>query len=468
MIPNTYYQRLQSWLWNREPASRGGRLVLHLARYAMALARDMVRGEISLRAMSLVYTTLLSLAPLLALAFSLLKALGLHESLEPMLERMLSPLGDQAPVIAEHLIGFVDNMKVGVLGFLGVILLVYTSVSMITKVEEAFNFIWKIGRARAIGQRFSEYLVVLMIGPMLVVAALGLTASLRSNSLVVGLMTIEPFGGGILFLTKMVPYLLIILVLTFIYAYIPNTRVSLRAAAVGGLFGGVVWQSASVAFASFVANTNYTAIYSGFAVVIVLLLWIYVGWLIIMMGCRLAFYVQNPRFLSGIVEPPPASRSAEFLALRLMALVGRRFLAGEPALGFDQLRCQLGVPDEHLERVAALLVRLEVLAELQPGRRLLPARDLDSYRVDELWLWSRGEIPAVPPGDAEEQRVLDLLRRLERDSAVPGPAFGEWLRQSARPAGAAEPSPKREPTPYNPQHSSGATSKAPQPAGESK
>lgn len=465
MIPNTYQQRLHAWLWNREPASRGGRLMLHLARYAMALARDMVQGEISLRAMSLVYTTLLSLAPLLALAFSLLKALGLHESLAPLLERMLRPLGDQAPVITEHLIGFVDNMKVGVLGFLGVILLVYTSVSMITKVEEAFNFIWKIGRTRAIGQRFSEYLVVLMIGPMLVVAALGLTASLRSNRLVMDLMTIEPFGGGILFLTKMVPYLLIIAVLTFIYAYIPNTRVSFRAAGVGGLFAGVVWQSASVAFASFVTNTNYKAIYSGFAVVIVLLLWIYVGWLIIMIGCRLAFYVQNPRFLVGTVEPPPDSRSAEFLALRLMSLVGRRFQAGQSALGFDDLRCRLGAPDEHLERVAVLLVRLELLAELQPGRRLLPARDLDSYRVDELWLWSRGALPAVPAGAADEQRALELLRGLERRAAVPGMPFGEWLRQ-APPQPADQHSADR---PYNPQHSSGAAaSNAPVQAGESK
>jgi membrane protein len=464
MIPNTYHQRLQAWLWNREPASPGGRVLLHLARYAMALARDMVQGEISLRAMSLVYTTLLSLAPLLALAFSLLKALGLHESLEPILEHMLSPLGDQAPVIADHMIGFVDNMKVGVLGFLGVILLVYTSVSMITKVEEAFNFIWKIGRARAIGQRFSEYLVVLMIGPMLVVAALGLTASVRSNRLVMDLMTIEPFGGGILFLTKMVPYLLIIAVLTFIYAYIPNTRVSFRAAGVGGLFAGVVWQSASVAFASFVANTNYKAIYSGFAVVIVLLLWIYVGWLIIMVGCRLAFYVQNPRFLSGTTEPPPASRGAELLALRLMSLVGRRFQAGQPPLGFDELRCRLGVPDEHLEQVTALLLRRELLAELQPGRRLLPARDLDSYPVDELWLWSRGEIPAVPPGAADEQRALELLRALEQRAAAGGPAFGQWLREGA-PQRADQSGADRA---YNPQHSSGAASNAPVQAGESK
>ena len=434
LIANSYYQRLHQWVWTTEPGSRLGRYALHVSRYTMALARDMAEGEISLRAMSLVYTTLLSLAPLLALAFSVLKALGVHDSMEPVLEQLLRPLGDQAAVISQHLIGFVDNMQVGVLGFLGVVMLIYTAVSMITKVEGSFNFIWKIGGSRGFTKRFSEYLVVLLIGPMVVFAAIGLTASARSNHVVMDVMAIEPFGAVILFLTKMVPYLLIIGVLGFIYAYIPNTRVQMKAAAIGGLFGGLVWQSASVAFATFVSNANYKAIYSGFAIVIVLLLWIYLGWLIILMGCRLAFYVQSPRFLPGTAEPaPPSSRAAEFLALRLMALVGRRFLAGEAPLGFEELRRQLAVPGEHLERTVKGLLLCEVLAEVQPGRKLLPARDLESYNVTQLWLWSRGEMPDSPAHGAQDRQVLAYMRELEsRASGKPAPSLRDWLRDGGQ------------------------------------
>ena len=429
MISTAYYQRLHTWVWNTEPGSRLGRYALHAARYAMALARDMAEGEITLRAMSLVYTTLLSLAPLLALAFSLLKAMGIHDKLEPVLEQLLQPLGDEAPAIAQQLIGFVDNMRVGVLGFLGVIKLIYTAVSMITKVESSFNFIWKIGGTRGFTKRFSEYLVVLLIGPMVVFAAIGLTASARSNHVVMEVMAIEPFGSAILFLTKMLPYLLIFGVLAFIYAYIPNTRVQMKAAAIGGLFGGVVWQSASVAFAGFVANANYKAVYSGFAVVIVLLLWIYVGWLIILMGCRLAFYVQYPRFLPGTAEPaPPSSREAEFLALRLMAQIGRRFLAGEVPLGFEELRRQLAVPAEHLERTVSVLLLREVLAETQPGRKLLPARDLESYSLTQLWLWARGDAPESPAHQGPDRQVLAAIGELEsRATAQAGPSLREWL-----------------------------------------
>jgi membrane protein len=438
LIANGYYQRLHNLVWNTEPGSRYGRYALHAARYAMALARDMAAGEISLRAMSLVYTTLLSLAPLLALAFSVLKALGVHDSMEPMLQRMLAPLGDQAGHLAQRIVGFVDNMKVGVLGFLGVILLVYTAVSMITKVESSFNFIWKIGATRGFSRRFSEYLVVLMVGPMVVFAALGLTASVRNNQLTLDLMTIEPFGTLILFLGRMLPYLLIVGVLTFIYIYIPNTRVRTRPAALGGLAAGVTWQSASAAFATFVSNANYQAIYSGFAVVIVLLLWIYLGWLITLMGCRLAFYIQYPRFLAGTGEPaPPASRAAEFLALQLMSLIGGAFLAGRPPLTREDLRSALAVPAEHVERSVARLLQCGVLAETQAGGAggvLLPARDLDGYSVAQLWLWSRGELPDSPVHDAQDRRVLAWLAELEQRAAgAPAPSLRQWLQQAASP-----------------------------------
>jgi membrane protein len=432
LIPNEYSRRLHQRLWNTEPATRVGRMALHAARYAMALARDMAEGEITLRAMSLVYTTLLSLVPLLALAFSMLKGLGMHESLEPALEHLLSPLGDQSALVAQSLVGFIDNMRVGVLGFLGVIMLIYTALSMIAKVESSFNFIWRIDNHGGVVRRFGEYLVVLLVGPALVLAALGLTASLRSSQLVQDVLSIEPFGSLILFLSKALPYLLIIGALAFCYAYLPNTRVRLGAAMVGGVFGGITWQTASVAFATFVVSTSYKAVYSGFAVVILLLLWIYVGWVIILLGCRLAFYVQNPRFLEGTVAPPPSSRAAESLALRLMALVAQRFLAGEPPLGFEALCGRLAAPAEHLERAIAVLSLRGLLAEVQPGRLLLPARDPDSYSVAQLWLWTRGEAPEPGGQPAPERQALLLLDELERRvAAAPSPSLRQWLQSGA-------------------------------------
>ncbi|GAC1624432.1 MAG: YihY/virulence factor BrkB family protein [Nevskia sp.] len=437
MLPNPY-DRVHGWLWTREPASPVERRLLHVARYALALLRDLIEGEISLRAMSLVYTTLLSLVPFLALAFSVLKALGVHNSLEPVLEQLLAPLGEQAAVISRSILGFVDNIKVGVLGSLGVGMLLYTAVSMISKIERSFNYIWKIGLTRGATQRFGEYLSVLIIGPVLVFSALGLTASVRSSAIVTTLAAIEPFGTTLLLLTRLAPYALIVAAFTFMYAFIPNTRVRLFAAAAGGLFAGVVWESASVGFATFVAGaSSYSAIYSGFAIVIILLIWLYLGWLIILFGCRLAFYVQNPRYLSGAVEAaPPGSRESEFLALCVMRLTASRFIAGQPPLAFEEVQRGLAISGERLERTVGDLVANGVLAEVQPGRKLLPARDPASYTLAQLWRWSRGPAPDLRGQHQDDRPARELLERIEAEaSGVGGMSLSEWLRE-ARPAGA--------------------------------
>ena len=121
----------------------------------MVLTRDIVRGQLTLRAMSLVYTTLLSIVPLLALSFSVLKAFGVHNQTEPMLRSFLSPLGEKGEEVSHRIIEFIQNMNVGVLGSLGLALLLYTSVSLMQKIEESCNFLWHISQPRSIGERFS-------------------------------------------------------------------------------------------------------------------------------------------------------------------------------------------------------------------------------------------------------------------------------------------------------------------------
>lgn len=431
MLPPPY-QRVHSLLWVDEPKSGWARRLTTPGRYALALLRDLLEGEISLRAMSLVYTTLLSLVPLLALAFSVLKAFGVHNTLEPILAQALAPLGPQAALISDNVITFVDNIKVGVLGSIGIALLLYTAVSMISKIEASFNFIWKIKQERGLTQRFGEYLSVLMIGPVLVFSAIGLTASLRSSTVVTTLAQYEPFGTTLLLATKLTPYLLIIGALTFLYSFIPNCRVHWRAAVAGGLFAGIGWESASIGFARFVAGaTSYSAIYSGFAIVIILLIWLYVSWLIVLFGCRLAFYVQHPRQLAGpVVVRPAASRESEYLPLRLMMLVVRRFNAGQPPLPLAEVERLLAVDGERLARAVELLASSGVLGESGPDRRLLPARDPASYRLADLWLWCRGARPEAAHHDADDRRLVAWMAAAEAGAAATGePSFADWLRR---------------------------------------
>lgn len=435
---NGHLKRLREHLWDHDTAGRYPRRAVTVARYAFVVARDLFEGQLSMRAMGLVYTTLLSIVPLLALAFSVLKALGVHNSLEPVLLEFLRPLGARAFEITDSIISFVEKIQVGVLGSLGVALLFYSAISLIQKVEEAFNFIWRVERPRPLSQRLGEYFAVLTVGPVLVFSALGITASVMSSDVMLRIVEIEPFGILVYMATKLLPYVLIVAAFTFLYSFVPNTRVRIGAAAAGGLLAGVLWQSGSLAFASFVAAaTNYNAIYSGFAIVIFLLIWLYLGWLILMVGCLLAFYVQHPEHLKPHRAPTQMSgRQTEYLALMIMALAGRRFINGEPGYTEEELSLALNAEPDHIGRVSDILIFHGLLAESGSDRtRLVPAIDLDSLKLSRIWRLARaGSVPRNRPHAELTTEVLGLLDHAEArfDEQVGGLSLRAWLLQ--RPA----------------------------------
>lgn len=417
-MSNQLLHRLRQYLWQgHESQSPHKTSLLTAGRYVFALTRDVLEGQISMRAMSLVYTTLLSLVPILALAFSVLKAMGAHNTLEPVLLELLRPLGDQAHEVARNVIGFVEKMKVGVLGSLGISLLLYSAVSLIQKVEASFNFIWRISHPRPMSQRISDYLSVLMVGPVLVFSSIGITATILNSNAVNLITSIEPFGMLFYTFTKLLPYLLIIAAFTFVYSFIPNTRVQFRAAFGGGVLAGILWQSSSLLFASFVSSaTNYNAIYSGFAIMIFLLIWIQLGWLILLIGCQLAFYIQHPEYLVPEKTMPTLSgKGVEFMALMIMSLTGQRFLKGEPGYTQEELAVAMDAAPEHVAQIVEILLYHRLLVESGEKRnRLTPGMDLDSIELARLWRLARaGNMPLPPTRIAPASQIKHLLDALE-------------------------------------------------------
>ena len=272
--------------------------LLRLLRLPYALARDLASGALRLRAMSLVYTTMLSIVPLLALSFSVLKGLGVHQTLKPLLFKFFEPLGDRGAEMTEQVIGFVDNVKGSVLGSVGLLFLIRIVYSMVQKVEDSFNYVWQVEKPRSMARRFSEYISVILIGPVVMVFALGMIASINNTALVEKLAAIEPFGTTLILAGKLAPYILIVLLFSFVYAFVPNTSVRIRAALVGGVIAGIFWAFTGALFASFIANSvSRAAIYSGFAIVLVALIWLYLSWLILLLGAQISFYVQRPEYL---------------------------------------------------------------------------------------------------------------------------------------------------------------------------
>jgi len=358
-------------------------------RILLAIVRDLADGQLSLRAMSLVYTTLLSLVPLLAVSFSVLKGLGIHNEVEPVLLRLLEPLGEQGMEITRRIIGFVENVKVGVLGSLGLALLVWTVISLLQKIERAFNFTWQIEQNRSFVRRFSDYLSVLLIGPLMVFMALGITASVTSNKVVDSLLALEPFGTALAVSGKILPYLFVIGAFTFIYIFIPNTRVQFRSALAGGVVAGVLWETTGWAFAAFIAisgNSVTTAIYSSFAILIFFMFWLYLSWLILLTGASIAFYHQHPETLSTPQrEFRLSARVREKAALLVMFLIGKSFYHDEQPWDIAGLARKLGTRRDAMAWLVGALERKGLLTSTtNEPPTLLPCHDLEHISLKRI------------------------------------------------------------------------------------
>ena len=413
-------ERLLGWIWqgNLRDMPRPRRMLMHVLRLLYVTLRELMGGQLNLRAMSLVYTTLLSLVPLLAVSFSVLKGFGVHNQVEPLLFNFLEPLGPKGIEVGEQIIGFVENVKAGVLGSIGLAFLLYTVISLIQKIEESFNYVWQVERLRSISQRFSNYLSVIMVGPMLVFSALGITASVMSMDLVQQLMATEPFGRLFAMGARLMPYFLVCAAFTFIYVFIPNTRVKLGAAIAGALLGGILWQTTGWVFATFIASSaRYAAIYSGFAILILLLIWMYLSWVILLLGAQVAFYVQNPQYLvREQVRFTLSSRLKERLGLDLMYHVARSHYRNERPWTLPALTDHLGIPGEPVQQLLGILVRAGYLAETaDEPPAYLPCQDIATIQLSDLLagIACAGESPFLkeedlPPVQAVDRAVSEL------------------------------------------------------------
>lgn len=375
------------WESRLDAMSRMQRLSITALRIGHLIIRDFLEGQLTLRAMGLVYTTLLALVPLLAVSFSVLKGFGVHNQVEPILLNLLAPLGDKGIEITNRVIEFVDNIKAGVLGSVGLAMLIYTVVSLLQKIERSFNYTWRLSEHRPLAQRFSDYLSVVLIGPVLVFTALGLTASVSSIEIVQQVMDIEAIGLLAAFMGRLLPYVLIISAFTFIYIFVPNTKVKLASALVGGLVAGVLWETTGWVFAAVVVNsTKYTAIYSAFATLIIFMIWLYLSWLILLIGGSIAFYHQHPEHCNLQARTLRLSnRMKEKISLLIMALIGQHYYQQRPLWTLEALAKKLNVGVEACGRLINTLVHAGLLvrtANKPPA--FLPGQALETLSLKDV------------------------------------------------------------------------------------
>lgn len=407
----------QLYLAGTEGAGPGARLRRSL-RYPAAVLRDLAGGDINLRAMGLVYTTVLSLVPAVALSFVVLRAFGLHRGLEPLLLEFFSPVGDGAHELTQRVMRFADTVRTGLVGSIGLALLLVTLMDTVRKVEDAFNFVWRVAKPRGFTRRVAEYVALLLAGPVVVVGVIAFSTLALDSANSLALQEARFMVRVTHLAIQLAPYAMVTLLFWALYLVIPNTRVRPGPSLLGAVAAGVLWAAAGKLFTAVVVYTSrFTLIYAGFALGGAFLLWTYLGWLILLAGARLAFYLQNPAWLRlGLKQLLLSPMEQERLGFAILLRIGG---SGTP-VGFDSLCRSLNAPGAAVSDTLALLARDGLLNGVDEGRPTL-ARPAAAIRLEEILAALRrpagNRTPLCSPPPAAVARIEDDVAEAWRRSA---------------------------------------------------
>lgn len=410
------WRLLEHLLWGeRAVGAHPLAVVLRLLRYPYAVLRDLSRGQVNLRAMGLVYATLLSLIPLLAFSFAILKVFGAHRDLEPIVLEFFRPVGDSAAALTARVMEFADNVSSGIVGSVGLALLLWTLIGTIQKIEDSFNFLWRVDQPRSFGRRIAEYLSLLILGPLLLVVFLGLAHAAIDSAAMQTIATLPLVERLMALALTLAPYAMVTTIFTGLYMFVPNTSVRIGPALIGGLAAGILWAATGKLFTEMVVyTTRLTVVYAGFAIIVAALLWTYFGWLILLIGVQLSFYVQNPSYLRlGLVELKLSSVELEELTLKVMYLIGMAHTRGEVRWRVDTLARELGMPGIAISQVVTALERAGMLTA-NDKEQLVPARDIGDIRLRDLLEVARNQRSGhAAPRDLTVPKVEALHSSLE-------------------------------------------------------
>ena len=385
--------------------------------------KGFARDEVGLKSSALTYFTLLSIVPVVALAFGISKGLGFD-----IKQSILTILAGQEQALTltfEYAERMLDNAKGGVVAGVGLIVLLYTVLNLLNNVEEAFNTIWEIKKQRSLQRKISEYTAILLISPILVFFSSSLTVFVNTQVtyLTEQMELLDLFTPLIFFLLKFLPYTLIWLLLVLLYIIMPNTRVQVKSAIIAGVVAGTAFQLLQWGYIEFqVGVSKYNAIYGSLAALPLFLIWTQASWMIVLFGAELSFAHQNAaryEFTNETLQP--STRHKEFIALLIVRLVILRFKNGDPAMTAGDITDRILVPFRFAKVIIRELVEVKVLSEINMGEReepaYQPAMDIDritAYMVIDR-MENRGLNNLCIQNDEEAKLIQKTIDQMETD-----------------------------------------------------
>jgi membrane protein len=387
--------------------------------------RRVAEDRISLRASALTFYSLLSIVPVAAMAFGIAKGFGFEEKLRMMLLGALEGQEEVAMRIIEFAHALLKNVKGGAMAGIGLLILFFSIIMILSHTENAFNAIWGVKKGRGVGRMVTDYLSILLIGTVLFFISSGITVFISSGMELAmrRFIFLSFLGPGITFLLQFLPVVAIWILFSFLYVFIPNTKVGVKSALLGGIISGTLYhlfQWAYVTLQIGVAKQN--AVYGSFAALPLFFTWLQLSWMIMLLGAEISFAHQNAERFEYEEECLNVSHSFKrLLALRVALLVIKRLTKGEKPWGNQQISHELEIPTRLVNQILYELVASGIVSEIKSGRdqgtAYEPARDPEiltiKYVVDALERRGTDDIPV-----ARSEELKRLVGSLETFSEL--------------------------------------------------
>ena len=371
------------WRIREEEYPPGKRILYRSLKILLLTLQGFTQDRIQLRASALTFYSLLSIVPVLALGFGIAKGFGFDKDLEGFLFEKLEGQEQVATQVVEFSRALLENVKGGLMAGIGVLVLFYTVIKILSHIESAFNDIWYIDGSRSLGRKITDYFSLMLICPLFLLMSSGLTVLITSSAklAVERVWLLEAVSPAIFLLLKLLPFCLLWFLFTFLYIFIPNTKVHLSSGILAGILAGTSHQMFQGVYIGFqVGVSKYNAIYGSFAAIPLFFIWMQLSWLIVLLGAKVAFAYQNadtPPFENETLKVRNTDR--RLLSLRIAHFLIKRFSDEKAAWASIEISRELGIPFHFITMSLEELEEAGILSRIDSDGRenpvYQPARD---------------------------------------------------------------------------------------------
>ena len=415
------FTRTDVWRIRSSDLPRSRSLLIRLLRIVILSVRGLVKDKCHLRASALTFYTSLSIVPIFAMLFGIAKGFGFEKILEKQLLEKLDTQGEVVVKIIDYARALLENTKGGMIAGIGIAILFWAIIKVLGNIEKSFNDIWGVKKGRPFRRKITDYLSIMLVGPVLLMMSSGITVLMASQAeiFIQKIALLGPISPVIFALLKSLPYATIWILFTFTYVFMPNTKVHFKSGALAGIIAGSMCQIFQWGYVSFqVGVAKYNAIYGSFAALPLFLIWLQLTWLIVLFGAEISFAHQNVDTFE--FEPDALSVSHAFkrlLALRIVNLLVKHFSDGDTSWDETKISRTLEIPIRLVRQILYELVACGVISQIKVDEdetiAFQPARNPETMTiknvVDALDQLGSDHIPV-----AESEELKNLGESMKR------------------------------------------------------